>query len=215
MTFRRSTLNRLLTHPLALSVKRPLKDALWTARGRALANPQIPARVTSILFVCKGNICRSPFAALLAAQRLAERGVGGVHCSSAGISVTQAARAPQEACEAAALFGLSLLAHVPLQVTGDLLLSHDLTIVMEAGQMQELRRRYPEAASRIVLLPLIDRDQAGYVRFNIADPFGQPLPAFHDCYRRIDRLVTRLLDRVAGHPNLPAKRTAASSGAPL
>ena len=67
-------LTAVLTHPLALALKRPARNVRWRIRGRGIANPPLPHRVSSVLFVCLGNICRSPFGALLATALEAETG---------------------------------------------------------------------------------------------------------------------------------------------
>lgn len=186
---------RVLTHPVAMAVKRPLKDALWVLRGRTLRNPPLPDRVGAILFVCKGNICRSPFAAHLAAQLLAGSG-SQIRCASAGILTTQAERSPREACAAARTFGVHLEQHTPVRLTSSLVAQFDLIVVMEASQLKSLRRSYPDAAARIWLLPLLD-DRIGYARYHIADPFGQPRTAFDHCYRRIDATVRNVVRLIA------------------
>jgi len=191
-------LHRVLTHPLMMAAKGPLKDAWWSARGHGLSNPPIPSAVRSILFVCKGNICRSPFAAARAAHLFSEAGLQGVRCTSAGIIATQAAGPPLEACEAASAYGLELDAHQPVQVTPQLISAHDITIVMDADQMLALRQAYPDAAGRIFLLPLLEPGVSrGYARYNISDPFGQPLATFGRCYRRIDSALRSLLRLIA------------------
>ncbi|HEY7497031.1 MAG TPA: hypothetical protein VH740_00885 [Vicinamibacterales bacterium] len=190
-------LHSVLTHPLAMSLKRPLKDLWWWASGWRFANPSIPARIDSILFVCHGNICRSPFAADLAAKLLRGEGHRHVRCASAGIRTNPASRPPSEAIEAAAVFGASFDNHQPLQVSDDVIAAFDLVVVMEAAHAAELRRRYPQAAKRIVLLSLLDDSASGsYARYNIADPFGQPFATFVDCYRRIKRALTNLVTRL-------------------
>jgi protein-tyrosine phosphatase len=189
-------LHRLLTHPLMMAVKRPVKDALWRLRGRALVNPPAPDRIRSILFVCKGNICRSPFAALRTRQLLRQMDIGGVVCDSGGLDTTQAARPPKEACAAAAQYGVSLDAHRPMQVTLDIIARYDLTIVMESTHLLAMRHRYPDFTTRIVLLPLLNDQAAGYVRYNIADPYGQPLIVFQSCYEQMDQALSNLIRTV-------------------
>ena len=181
----------VLTNPVAMAVKAPVKDALWAVRGRGLANPAPRQPVRSLLFVCKGNICRSPFAAHRAERLLAESG-SPVTCGSAGIETTQAGRSPRDACEAARSFGVRLDSHLPLQLSKSLVLQYDATVVMEAAQLTLLRDSYPEAADRIWLLSLFD-GRRGYARYNIADPFGKPKPAFDACYRRIDDALRPLV----------------------
>jgi protein-tyrosine phosphatase len=188
-------LTALLTHPAVMALKRPVKDAWWSLKGRGVINPPLPDDVRSILFVCLGNICRSPFAAVLAERRLRERGSSGIRCASAGISTRQSNRAPQFACEVAESdYGVSLREHRPQTMTRELADTFDLIVVMEAGQWAELRAAYPQARARIVLLSLFDQDGVpGYQRYHIDDPFSQPREAFEASYGRIDRAVTRLL----------------------
>ena len=68
-----------MTHPVTMAAKAPVKDALWTIRGRQFRNPQFGREVRSVLFLCHGNICRSPFAAVRAAQLLERAGIDDVH----------------------------------------------------------------------------------------------------------------------------------------
>jgi protein-tyrosine-phosphatase len=194
-SFVHSLLHRTLTHPLAIAAKRPLKDGWWFVRGMALSNPRMPARVESMLFVCKGNICRSPFAAVRAAQLLRNAGRADIRCTSAGITATQAARPPQDASDAASAFGVGFADHEPVRLTRDLIDLHDLTVVMEADQLIHLRQQYPHAIGRILLLSLLDR-RGGYARYNIADPFGQQVEAFRSCYARIDGALQALLSQL-------------------
>jgi protein-tyrosine-phosphatase len=179
-----------------MAAKGPLKDAWWVARGQGVSNPEIPRTARSLLFLCKGNICRSPFAALRARRMLLDRRVDGFTCASAGLDTTQAARPPLEARRAAVAFDVSLDEHTPAQVTRELVAKYDLTIVMEADQLIAARRRFPELAGRIVLLPLLRPNATGYARYNIADPFGQPLDAFERCYAEIDDALKPLLGAV-------------------
>ena len=189
----------VLTHPGALRLKAGLRDNYWRVRGRALCNPPLPTRPESILFICLGNICRSPFAEAIAVSLLKNAGVAGVTCASAGIRTTQAARPPELACIAAARFGISLKEHQPVTLTPELLARFALVVVMEASQLEVLRTDYPDAASRIVLLPLFDvASVPGYAAYNIADPFGRPIETFVHCYERVENAVRALLGDV-GH----------------
>jgi protein-tyrosine-phosphatase len=183
-----------LRHPLMRTLKAPLRSAWWRVRRRRTENPPIPPGVGSILFVCLGNICRSPFGAELAKQLLAERGRSDIRCSSAGIRPSQDNRSPDEACEVSATYGIGLASHRPQELTRALMESHDMVIVMEWRQLAELQQTYPEQADRIFLLSLFDDGaRGGYERYNIADPFGQPVAAFEECYRRMERSLRRCL----------------------
>ena len=175
-----------------------LRDAWWTMRGRRWPRPPLPDGVHSLLFVCKGNICRSPFAAELAAQRLVQRGRTDVACASGGYAPSQAAQSPADAVAAAATFGIALGAHRPSGLSEDRLAAHDLVVVFEVAHVERLRAAYPGQAHRLLLLPVFGRTTArrGYARYNLADPFGRPRATFDDCYREIADAVDDLLDRL-------------------
>jgi protein-tyrosine phosphatase len=195
-----------------MRVKETVRDLRWRLRGEVAQNPPLPQRIDSLLFVCLGNICRSPFAGLLAQQRLTEIRVVGTVARSAGIKTTQSGHPPLEACEAARAYGISLESHRPVLLTADLMRAHDLVVVMELQQLDHLRSVYTELASRIVLLSLFDPDATGYDRYNIEDPFMRPPAVFAACYRRIDRAVTALCTAIRGRtltvnlPRIPSGR---------
>jgi len=182
-----------LRHPAFRPLKRVTKDVWWRYKGRSIANPPLPADVRSVLFVCLGNICRSPFAAVLAERRARDWSIGAIRCSSAGIKTRQAAKPPVEAREVAATFGVSLDAHRPRPLTREVAEAHDMIVVMENSQRDLLHTLFPDLRDRIFLLSMFDACAVGTDRYNIADPFGQPRAAFEVCYLRIERAVVALI----------------------
>lgn len=184
----------VLTHPAVMPLKLAVRDLLWTARGAAFENPPLPRSVRNIVFVCKGNICRSPFASKLMARYLSESPALDMTCSSAGLRTCSETNSPAEACEVAQAYGVSLAQHTPVPMDRALLESQDMVIVMEGAQLDTLRAAYPDLRPRFFLLPLFEpRPPKGYARFNIADPFGQPIEAFEHSFYRIDRAVRALM----------------------
>jgi len=188
----------LVTHPAVMAMKRPVRDVMWRVKGVALRNPPLPTSIRSQLFVCLGNICRSPFAAVRAEGLLSAAGRADIRCASAGLRTTQAARPPAAAVEvASAQYGCAMDDHRPIQVTRDLLADFDVIVVMEAAQVRAMHEAFPDVASRVLLLSLLDpHASGGYERYNIADPFQKPRAEFLRCYDRIDRALGQLLTAV-------------------
>jgi protein-tyrosine phosphatase len=190
--------------------RRQAKELIWRLRGAFVSNPPMPARVDSVVFVCKGNICRSPFAALLAERALAEQGRTAPLIRSAGLAPSQAGESPADAVAAAAAHGLSLAMHRPVALTDELMAGDALIVVMDAAQLTEVRRRWPQASARTVLLALFPAEGAAALppsdRVNIVDPFGHGRAAFDACYTRLDGAVRDLLR----HLPLTADRTSAA-----
>jgi protein-tyrosine phosphatase len=172
-----------------MKAKRPLKDAYWRWRGRGLQNPEPPATPRSVLFVCKGNICRSPYA-----ERFAKKLLGNdVRCESAGIKVTQGNHPPHEAVTVAAERGISLSGLRPRELTAEMMDEFDMVVVMEGGQMEYLRARFVEHHGKLHLLPLFDERRGSFLRFNLPDPYGKGFERFRECYDRIERCLQELL----------------------
>ncbi len=187
----KSMLTAILTSRPAMAVKRPLKDLYWCWRGRRLVNPEPPAAPRSLLFVCKGNICRSPYA-----ERFAKRLLGDdVRCESVGIKVNQGNRPPDHAVAVAAERGISLSGLRPRELTAEMMDDFDMVVVMEGRQLEHLRERFAKNHGKLFLLPLFEDRHGGFLRFNLPDPYGKEIERFRECYRRIERCLRELLRR--------------------
>lgn len=177
-------------------LKRGLRDVYWTVRGPRIRVPPIPHDPRSMLFVCKGNICRSPFAEHLAAKLRDEGKVSGVTFGSAGLHVPKPISSPENAIQAAKRFDLYLESHRSQSISLELVESYDMIVAMEAWQYAELRSSFADHQEKLFLLPLLDSNlrgkRQGYAAFNIEDPYGGPPSAFDGCFERINMCLKSL-----------------------
>jgi protein-tyrosine phosphatase len=151
-----------------------------------------------VLFVCHGNLCRSPYAA--ARLRSLLGAPEGAQIDSAGFA-TPGRASPPDAVAAADTRGLRLSEHRSQVVNRTRLDAADLIVVMEPGQMSAVTARKSSQPRRVVVLG--DLDTVPDAPREIADPFGRGRDVFDACYERIDRCVTEL--RLA-MPTFPEKR---------
>ncbi|WP_431103161.1 low molecular weight protein-tyrosine-phosphatase [Roseateles noduli] len=115
----------------------------------------MPAEL-SILFVCTGNICRSPTAEGVLRHQLVERGLADrVHVDSAGVQGWHAGEAPDERSQDhARKRGYELCDQRARALRTDDFERFDLLVAMDGGHLRELRRRCPAALQhKISLLP--------------------------------------------------------------
>jgi protein-tyrosine phosphatase len=145
--------------------------------------------VHGILFVCHGNICRSPYAAAVFAQRLPAALRSHIKVASAGF-IGPGRPVPSEARTVAARHGVDLSSHRSQLVTAPGLDTYELVVVMAPDQVKGLATAYP-ATTRIIVLG--DLDPEPISKRAIIDPFGHPEEIFDESYARIDRCLDALI----------------------
>jgi protein-tyrosine phosphatase len=96
---------------VASQIKRGLIELYWMVRGASIYIPALTSQAWSVLFVCRGNICRSPFAERVARKlfhELARDREQPIAFQSAGLHVTVPKAPPETAIVVAHRFGVSL-----------------------------------------------------------------------------------------------------------
>jgi len=203
-----------IDRPLS-GIKRAVKYLYWQAYGLFLTHPPVPPSPRSLLFVCKGNICRSPFAEAIARGHIPD-GVK-ITCRSAGIVVGQPEGCPRETLVAAERFGIDLSGHRSRRIDQGLVVEADMIFAMEAWQFTRLRKLFPQQTERIFLLSLFEENPPKrsdtYRLLNIRDPFGRAIGDFIECFERIDACLKGVFSviRDAGD-RPPGKETGTAEG---
>lgn len=152
-----------------------------------------------ILMVCTANICRSPVAEALLAERLRVADpVTDWHVSSAGTWAQVQRGASQFSVEVVKeQDGLDITAHRARMVTAVMLAEQDLVLCMESGHAEALRAEFPDQAHKIYMLSQMVHNR----RFNISDPYGST----KDNYEMMVTQVRDLIDQ--GLPQIMALAT--------
>jgi protein-tyrosine-phosphatase len=114
----------------------------------------------TVLFVCTGNICRSPMAEAIARAVCGDR----VTFTSAGLYALDGAPATGHAVSAAAEIGADASAHAARPVTAEIVDAADAVYVMTGEHRADLLRRVPGVETKVHLL---DPDGG-----DVADPYG-------------------------------------------
>jgi protein-tyrosine-phosphatase/predicted ATP-grasp superfamily ATP-dependent carboligase len=174
----------------ALAARKLVASAWYRLRNRS----RLAGRVRDaerVLFVCYGNIMRSPFASGYLAQRGAA-GRHGMQARSAGYYERTGRPADERAVAASQQWGVDLSSHRSRKLDEDLVAWADLILVMDRPNLTAVRRSYPSAAAKTYLLGSFGSDAVADVE--IADPFDGPYEATERTYVRIadaiDRFVT-------------------------
>jgi protein-tyrosine phosphatase len=162
-------------------------------RRRLSGEPALPPRpIGRVLVVCRGNICRSPFAAAYLAQRAPE-----LEVSSSGLAAGVAAPVDPTAVRAAARLGLDISRHRSRPLAPADLADPDLVLVMEAEQAAAFRARAPALSRSVYLLG----DFLAAPPFGIADPWGGSEADFDEVFAQIVAALDRLTQRLRERPS--------------
>lgn len=151
------------------------------------------------LFVCHGNICRSPYAAAAFARALPDDVAAQVRIASAGFAGAERP-APLEALRAAARRGIDLSEHRSRLLASPETPRAGLVIVMNQLQRDAVCRLLGRHTEDVLVLGDLDPDRID--TREIRDPWGAAETVFDASYDRIDRciavLVRALLARIPG-----------------
>jgi len=168
---------------------------LRIARSLGARTDEVRANKTSsVLFVCHGNIMRSPFAEQLARARL-DATPRRLVVRSAGTDARADRPADPRALALAPRYGISLATHRAQRLSPELIDSSDLICVMDHRNEAEVISRYPRAASKTILLGGIEvgRDQPTA----IPDPYVMEAEDVTRVYDRLSSAVEALVGRLS------------------
>jgi protein-tyrosine-phosphatase/predicted ATP-grasp superfamily ATP-dependent carboligase len=149
-------------------------------------------RLSKIHFVCKGNICRSPFAEYYARSVLPAE----MEVSSSGYLEPAGRRPPPEAVRASEELGIDIIGHRSSIVDERVLTNQDVILVFDEKTYRKLSTRFPGTSARLFRIGSL----ADPSRPEIRDPFGEDLTEFRKIYGIIKRAIDRIGEIASGRP---------------
>ncbi|MFW6115870.1 MAG: low molecular weight protein arginine phosphatase [Chloroflexota bacterium] len=148
--------------------------------------------MTTVLFVCTGNICRSPMAAALLRRRLnddQERRQWRV--ISAGTWASDGRPASAYAIDEMSAREIDLGGHRSRRVDEGLMDQADLVLVMTQNHAEALSAAFPDHAHKVHLLS----EMVGKT-YNISDPYGGTRLEYARAAQELEQLIDAGYERL-------------------
>lgn len=178
--------------------KRITRDLWWYIKGEGYANPPIPDKVSNIIFICKGNICRSAYAHCLIGQnRRMDHSIKGITIDSAGLKAKDGSPSPNGAIQAAKQLSIDMQKHRAKLLSEKMAKAADMIIAMEPNQINQIKELFPYFSERVFLMapfePDWNKEYRGWAKYHIEDPYGKDQERFIACFQRINQCVDGLI----------------------
>ena len=162
--------------------------ALLARLGLCSASRQVQwRRAKRLVFVCSGNICRSPFAAELAKKR-------GLPAASFGVDARGNAAAEPRAAAAALRWDVDLGSHVSTSLEQFRPLDGDVFVAMEPRHLKIALPLAAKAGAQSTLLGMWCTAPRPY----LPDPYGASVECFYFVFHMIDDALANIGNSIGG-----------------
>ena len=164
----------------------------------------------TILFICTGNVCRSPMAEAL--FRRAVDGRGDFRVLSAGLGAVDGQPPTAHSVTAMRELGVDISGQRSRALTTELLRQADFVFGMTHSHVDTIGLLYPAAAEKTFLLREFDESLDPFEK-DISDPIGSPYDVYVNCRKQIEKGIASILKFMEQHEILSAPQGAKTATA--
>ncbi|HEY2799556.1 MAG TPA: serine hydroxymethyltransferase [Chthoniobacterales bacterium] len=143
-----------------------------------------------VLFVCTGNICRSPMALGLFRQLLADR--QDIEADAAGVHAVRGQPPSAHAIEVCRKRGIEISGFRSQPLTATMVDRATHIFAMTGSHLESIHLFFPEAVEKTFLLREFEEPGATLWR-DLPDPIGMSYDVYHDCADAIEKALPSVL----------------------
>src|SRR5437764_2298067 len=158
----------------------------------------------TVLFVCTGNVCRSPMAEGIFRQVVKDR--GDYRVMSAGLGAMEGQPPSPYAVQAVRELGIDISHQRSRMLTPDLIQQADYIFGMTHSHIDTVMLLYPQAAEKTFLLREFDETLDIFEK-DISDPIGGSYEVYLACRDQIEQGIASLLKFIEQTSGIQPERT--------
>ncbi len=147
-----------------------------------------------ILFVCTGNICRSPMAEYYLRKLIAEKGLE-FRVSSAGF-INSDIRISPNSYEVMKKDGIDASKHISTQINRELISDSWLILTMTENHKQNIIKIEPNSKNKVFTLSEYCGKKFCLMSCDIDDPFGLEIYFYRETYKMIKERIEVLVEKL-------------------
>lgn len=143
----------------------------------------------SVLFVCTGNLHRSPMAEFLFKDKIGD--TPGWKITSAGTYTRNGMPTTSEVLTVLEEYGIDASSHRSRVITRRKIMNHQLVLCLASNHKEALQAEWPDLKNRIYLLSEMVGKTA-----SVDDPIGGPLVEYEAAAREINTYLTQGFEKI-------------------
>lgn len=145
----------------------------------------------NVVFICTGNMCRSPMAEGILKARWRLLGKGELRVTSMGTSGIEGQPASEPSRELCRDNGIDIEAHRSRGLNPEELMDASIIFVMEPLQLKHMHLLFPAIRDKTFMLGAWPGKKTR--KSTIKDPIGRSMRVYRSVYNAIDDHITRII----------------------
>lgn len=147
-----------------------------------------------IMFVCSGNICRSPMAHYYMKKKIEEFKVEEIFVDSCGTHALDGEKATINAIEAISKYNVDLEGFQAKNIANTKIYEYDLILCLTKKHKEIILRFFKELEGKVYTLKEYADPDVKYI--DIDDPWGLSLEVYKECAKEIVENIDKILNKI-------------------
>ncbi len=150
----------------------------------------------NILFVCSGNVCRSPMAEGILKNKIPSIIKNKIKVLSAGTNTVNGMRVSAFAEEVAKKYNVNISSHKSKQLNEEMITKSDFIFTMSQDHIDFFRKRFLKYMDKVYPLKKFENAEPQNANLDIIDPVGGNIDSYEKIFLEINGEIERILPKL-------------------